>query len=102
MPQLDHSVIKERAAILRARGDTAFQNHLEALVGQTVEVLVERNSTGHSAQFAPVRIEFPDTSPEREGEIVSVDVTGHDGRFAIANPLTLQAAAPVTGLRGAA
>lgn len=83
MPQLERSIIKQRAATLRERGEIAFQQHLRSLPGKTVNVLVERNSSGHSEQFTPVRIEFSGNSVAKNAEIVKTRITGQDGRTAI-------------------
>ncbi|MGI9401269.1 MAG: tRNA (N(6)-L-threonylcarbamoyladenosine(37)-C(2))-methylthiotransferase MtaB, partial [Rhizobiaceae bacterium] len=84
MPQMDRSTVKQRAAILRQRGEAAFREHLHSMTGKTVNVLVERNSSGHSEQFTPVRI---DDLGEGNADIVTTRITGHDGRTAIGEPV---------------
>ncbi len=56
MPQVDGAAIKTRAAQLRAKGAEAFARHLEAHVGRTVSVLMEKDGRGHSEHYLPVEI----------------------------------------------
>ncbi len=55
MPQVDRATIKARAARLRAKGEKARRNLFDTLIGQQLPVLRERERTGHTPQFAPVR-----------------------------------------------
>ena len=80
MPQLDRSVIKERAARLRAKGEAVLQRHLESQVGKTLRVLTEFSPIGHTEQFTLVR--FP--AQPAPGRIIDVRMAGHDGRSLIA------------------
>ena len=57
MPQNDKKVSKQRAKILREKGEKIKKNHLESLVGKKIEVFIEKNNTGHTNQFAPVKLE---------------------------------------------
>jgi len=59
MPQVDRSIIKERAARLRAKGAESLTRNLERLVGTTVHVLMEDETTGHSEHFAKVLLDTP-------------------------------------------
>ncbi len=43
--------------ILREKGEKIKKNHLERLVGKKIEVFIEKNNTGHTNQFAPVKLE---------------------------------------------
>ncbi|MFT8564461.1 tRNA (N(6)-L-threonylcarbamoyladenosine(37)-C(2))-methylthiotransferase MtaB [Acetobacter orientalis] len=69
---------KARAATLRAVGVVSAQNYYQTLLGQNLHVLMETPTSGHSEQFAPVRL----AQGEAEiGEIISlraiaVDETG--------------------------
>lgn len=65
MPQNKREVSKERARILRNKGEEIKKLHLNNLVGKEVEVFVEKNNNGHTNQFAPVKLEdnfFPGSS----------------------------------------
>ncbi len=75
MPQMQRSIIKERAARLRAKGEEALVAHLAGEVGQERTVLVEREGLGRTEQFT--QVEFPGGEP---GDIFTVRITGHTGR----------------------
>ena len=57
MPQVDRRVIKERAARLRARGETAHARYLDRLEGRRIEIMMEREDLGRTPQFAEVRVD---------------------------------------------
>jgi threonylcarbamoyladenosine tRNA methylthiotransferase MtaB len=54
MPQLAPSLIRERAARLRAHGETALGRHLDGLVGTVKPVLIEREGRGRLETFTEV------------------------------------------------
>lgn len=71
MPQLDSPTIKARAAELRAAVATNRARWLAGEVGKRLEVLAERDGTGHAPNFA--RVQLP---PGTEaGKIVTVTPT---------------------------
>lgn len=76
MPQVDGRAIKERAARLRDAGRLRQTAHLAAQLGQEHEVLMENPHMGRTAQFAEVVFD----TAQREGQIVSARIIGHDGR----------------------
>jgi threonylcarbamoyladenosine tRNA methylthiotransferase MtaB len=80
MPQVDRTVIKDRARRLRQRGDAALSAHLQAQVGARRRVLTESHAAGHTEQFSRVRFAMP----VEAGRIIEVAITGHDGRELIA------------------
>jgi threonylcarbamoyladenosine tRNA methylthiotransferase MtaB len=86
MPQLTGDVIRERAAILRLRGEQRRDAFYARQQGRETRVLVEKvedgDSVGHTEHFAPIVIEGP-----AEG-IVSARIVGRT-----ANTLTGQLAA---------
>lgn len=57
MPQLNGSVIAERAERLRAAGRDAQSRHLSAKIGQTVRALVERDGVARAGDFTEIRFE---------------------------------------------
>ena len=90
MPQLDRALVKERAGRLREKGRAAFARHLDAMVGRTAHVLVERPGFGRAGQYTPVAL------PDRMGEgVVQARLTGHDGAMLTGMPAA-------DALRGAA
>lgn len=74
MPQLPRGLIKERAARLRARGETALHARLDSMVGSRRTVLMERGGMGRTACFTPVVFDgapgtfFPLTLTARGGD----------------------------------
>jgi threonylcarbamoyladenosine tRNA methylthiotransferase MtaB len=55
MPQLDRSLVKQRAARLREAGAQALKRHLDHWVGRESEVLIEREGCGRLSDFTSVR-----------------------------------------------
>jgi threonylcarbamoyladenosine tRNA methylthiotransferase MtaB len=80
MPQLDRTVVKQRARRLREAGELALRRHLEAQVGRERRVLAESRALGRTEEFMPVRLSAPATP----GGLIDVRVTGHDGRHLLA------------------
>ena len=72
MPQVAGPAIKERAARLRAAGETAVARHLASQNGQTHRVLTERTDMGRTEQFTEVVFD----APQPEGQIVTARITG--------------------------
>ena len=71
MPQVNPATVKARAAELRAVVALERSRWLESLIGQELEVLAERDGTGHAPNFA--RVQLP---PGTEaGTIVTVTPT---------------------------
>nr|WMC96822.1 tRNA (N(6)-L-threonylcarbamoyladenosine(37)-C(2))-methylthiotransferase MtaB [Aminobacter aminovorans] len=87
MPQVRRDVVKQRAARLRAAGDVAYTNHLESLKGSRQKVLVEREGLGRTEGFTLVAIDRGTA-----GEIMEVDIAGHDGERLTAAPAAARAA----------
>jgi threonylcarbamoyladenosine tRNA methylthiotransferase MtaB len=88
MPQLPKTVVKARAARLRAAGDAALARHLDRQVGRTVTALVERPGVARAADFTEIAFE----GAGAPGEIVTLAVTDHDGQRARARAPALEAA----------
>ncbi|MGX1318440.1 threonylcarbamoyladenosine tRNA methylthiotransferase MtaB [Bradyrhizobium sp. USDA 377] len=74
MPQVAGGVIKERAKRLRAAGEVALRQRLQAEIGATREVLIESAGQGRTEHYLPVAI-----AGERVGSIVPVMIAGSDG-----------------------
>ncbi len=85
MPQLDRALVKERAARLRAVGETLAQNHLDRMVGGYARVLVEMNGMAHTENFTLT------AAPGLQARsLVDVRITGHNGRSLTIEPLSAQ------------
>ncbi len=80
MPQLPGNIVKARAAQLRVLGANAVAQHLAALKGVDVDVLVEKHDIARSPTFAPVKL----SRPFAGGSLVRVRVVDADARFAYA------------------
>lgn len=71
MPQVEHETIRARAAELRAAVAQERARWLTGLVGTPLSVLAERDGTGHSPEFARVRL----PAGTRPGTIVTITPT---------------------------
>jgi threonylcarbamoyladenosine tRNA methylthiotransferase MtaB len=71
MPQVDPVLVRERAAEVRAAVAQERTRWLTGLIGQSREVLAERDGTGHSGDFASYRLP-PGTAP---GSLVTLTPT---------------------------
>jgi threonylcarbamoyladenosine tRNA methylthiotransferase MtaB len=76
MPQVDRATVKARADRLRQGGQKAAERHLDAQVGRTLAVLVEKPGLGRAEDFTEVRL----AAAHGAGHIVSVRAERHDGR----------------------
>ena len=85
MPQVSGSLIRDRAARLRAAGKQALDRHLTSQVGTTHRILTEGPRMGRTERFAEVRF----ASDQPEGEIVEARIAGHDGGHLLASPSDL-------------
>jgi threonylcarbamoyladenosine tRNA methylthiotransferase MtaB len=86
MPQLPMAVRKARAARLRAAGDRALSRFLDAQVGHTASVLIEKQEAdgqvmGRSETFAPVLLPMGAV-----GAVVAARITGREGEALTALP----------------
>jgi threonylcarbamoyladenosine tRNA methylthiotransferase MtaB len=75
MPQIERTVVKERARRLRERGALALERHLEGEVGARRRVLVESQHAGRTEQFTAVKL----AAPSEPGIILDLTIAGHDG-----------------------
>jgi threonylcarbamoyladenosine tRNA methylthiotransferase MtaB len=74
MPQVAGPVIKERAKRLRAAGEAALRQRLQAEIGATREVLIESECQGRTEHYLPVAI-----AGRRVGSVMPLRVAGCDG-----------------------
>ncbi|NOD31834.1 tRNA (N(6)-L-threonylcarbamoyladenosine(37)-C(2))-methylthiotransferase MtaB [Ruegeria atlantica] len=70
--QVNGTVIKERAARLRAAGDAQVTKHLSQQIGKTHHILMENAHMGRTEQFTEVSFK----APQPEGQIVRAAITG--------------------------
>jgi threonylcarbamoyladenosine tRNA methylthiotransferase MtaB len=74
MPQVDGTIIRERARRLREAGEAALRKRLDAEVGAERDVLIESDSQGRTEHYLPVAV-----SGEATGTVRRLRVAGHDG-----------------------
>jgi threonylcarbamoyladenosine tRNA methylthiotransferase MtaB len=80
MPQVDRSVVKERARRLREKGEAALRTHLDLEVGASRRVLTESEGLARTEQFTAVRM----AALVAPGTLMDVTLTAHDGRYLLA------------------
>jgi threonylcarbamoyladenosine tRNA methylthiotransferase MtaB len=78
MPQPARSLVKARAQRLRAVGEQARIRHLNAMIGTTQTVLVEKNRLGRTPCFATVH-----TGDAVPGSFIALTITGRDGEHLV-------------------
>ena len=83
MPPVYPPTRKARAKVLRELGDSQVTKRLDEYVGQTVDVLIEKDNTGHTPHFLPVRF----AQNLGQGEIVRAKLLSHDGKVMLAEAL---------------
>ena len=79
MPQLPRPLIKERAQLLREKGERVLETFLDGEVGKRRQMLVERAGRGHTQHFAPVRLD--EATPA--GTLADIKVIGKDNGLLI-------------------
>ncbi len=78
MPAVAKTVVKDRAARLRAVGEQALVRHLDRQVGRRAEALVEREGRARAANFTEIVFE----GDAAVGRLVELRIIGHEGRRA--------------------
>jgi threonylcarbamoyladenosine tRNA methylthiotransferase MtaB len=80
MPQINGATIARRAAELREKGVAALKAHLAGARGRHIQVLMENEAQGRSADFTPVRL----AAERGAGDLVDAVVSGDDGSSLLA------------------
>ena len=80
MPQLAKDIVRDRAKLLRSKGEERLKAFLEKQIGKHHSILIEKNHLGRAENFAPVRF----STPQQQGTIVSATITGTNGQDLIA------------------
>ncbi|MCK1744705.1 tRNA (N(6)-L-threonylcarbamoyladenosine(37)-C(2))-methylthiotransferase MtaB [Bradyrhizobium sp. 139] len=75
MPQVAGCAIKERAKRLRAAGEAALRERLQAEISATRNVLIESDGQGRTEHYLPVAI-----AGGRIGSVISLTIAGSDGQ----------------------
>ncbi len=84
--QVEKSVAKRRAALLRKAGEAQFKAHCASLIGSTQRVLLEKPGIGRTEQYVMVSLEGG-----QPGEIVTTQISGTSS-FGLAGKLVRTAA----------
>lgn len=94
MPQVHGAVIAERARALRDKGAAALKAHLGRAKGRRIQVLLEDETQGRSADFTPVRLDtapletlHSDLCAASAGALLDCTVSGDDGAALLAEAL---------------
>ena len=74
MPQVQGTVIKQRAKRLRSSAEVALQRRLASEIGCTRQVLIESAAQGRTEHFIPVAI-----AGGAPGAVRTLTISGHDG-----------------------
>lgn len=76
MPQVEKGVIKERAKLLRAHGESQMRKFLESRIGKRETILVESEKRGRTDHFAPVALKLSDSTqaPLEAGTIIQATI----------------------------
>ena len=80
MPAVNGTLIKERAAQLRAAGDAQVSRHLAAQQGRAHQVLMESPTMGRTEQFTETHF----ATPQTEGTIIAATITGQTEGYLLA------------------
>ena len=80
MPQLPKEIVRERAKILREKGQERLTAFLAKQVGAQHKVLIEKNLLGRAENFAPVRF----STPQQQGQIVTTQISASNGQELVA------------------
>ena len=82
MPQVEGTIIRERAKRLRAKGAERLEQHLDAAIGTHRPILVETGLIGHTPHFAKTRLE----TEQQPGSIIEAKILSQSGGELLARP----------------
>ena len=78
LPRLSGDIVRERALLLRRKGETALAARLDGMTGSVQTVLTERGGIGRTPCFTPVALD----GAHAPGTLRSVSITGRrDGQL---------------------
>jgi threonylcarbamoyladenosine tRNA methylthiotransferase MtaB len=88
MPQLDRSVVRDRAKRLRAAAACRKAGWLQSLVGTKQRTLIELDrQTGYAPNFARVALEQRLPASNMRGTMIDIRITGTDGASLLGVPV---------------
>ncbi|MEP3277888.1 MAG: tRNA (N(6)-L-threonylcarbamoyladenosine(37)-C(2))-methylthiotransferase MtaB [Stappiaceae bacterium] len=79
MPQVERALVKERAQLLRRKGEEALSTYLASEVGESREILVEKSGLGRTEQFTQTEL-----AGGEPGQILKARIVGHTNRHLLA------------------
>jgi len=82
MPQLDGTIIRDRAQRLRAKGAERLEQHLNAAIGSHSPILVETGHIGRTPHFAKTRFE----TEQQPGTLIEAEILSQNGDELFARP----------------
>lgn len=82
MPQLNGTIIRERAKRLRAKGAARLEQHLDATIGTQSPILVETGFIGRTPHFAKTRLE----TEQQPGAIIQAEILSQSDGELLARP----------------
>lgn len=82
MPSVPKAVRKQRAARLRALGESQLQKFLQRQVGSMQAVLMEQDNMGRTEHYAPVKL----NADAEAGTLLTARITGMNGNELIGEP----------------
>lgn len=89
MPQVDRTIVKRRAALLRQEGEKALAYLFESLIGKVLPILIESvddgKIMGKTDHFVPVILAL-DTVPEI-GSVYECSIFGATEKYLLAKPI---------------
>jgi threonylcarbamoyladenosine tRNA methylthiotransferase MtaB len=77
MRQIPSAIVRERARILREKGQQALSSRLKTLIGTSQTILIEKPGVGRTPCFAMVAA---DDSTAEAGNLIAADIIGSDDR----------------------
>lgn len=80
MPQIPKNIIKQRAAILRQKGNEALYKHLKKKIGSHEEILIETDKIGRTPDYCVVKL---DNNKYITGSVVNKTIKATDDNFLI-------------------
>ncbi len=88
MPQIERAIIKARADRLRDAAHASKAAWLQSMVGSVQRALIELDGeTGHTPNFARVRLEAKRPSGNMRGEMIDIRITTSDGDTLTGTPV---------------
>jgi threonylcarbamoyladenosine tRNA methylthiotransferase MtaB len=83
MPQVEKSIRKERAKILRQDGNKELLKFFNQNLGLRTSILIEGNQKSHTENFIPVKLQGEKVESSKVGHIVLAKLVGIEEDYMI-------------------